>query len=181
MKCEKKILLKNQKECILRNASGADGREIHDFFNMTHGETDFLLSYPDENSFSVEQESEFLAKKEANPKELEVCAYIDGKLAGMAGIEAVGYKDKVKHRCEFGITVAKEFWGLGIGRALTNACIESARAAGYVQMELNAVADNTSAISLYKSAGFVEYGRNPKGFCSRCTGWQEVVLMRLEL
>ena len=31
------------------------------------------------------------------------------------------------------------------------------------------------------SVGFVEYGRNPKGFRSRLTGWQEVVLMRLEL
>ena len=30
-------------------------------------------------------------------------------------------------------------------------------------------------------AGFVEYGRNPKGFRSRLTGWQELVLMRLEL
>jgi hypothetical protein len=29
--------------------------------------------------------------------------------------------------------------------------------------------------------GFVEYGRNPKGFRSRTTGWQELVLMRLEL
>ena len=35
-------------------------------------------------------------------------------------------------------------------------------------------------IALYESVGFVEYGRNPKGFRSRLTGWQEVVLMRLE-
>ena len=48
-------------------------------------------------------------------------------------------------------------------------------------MELEAVAENRSAIGLYESAGFVEYGRNPKGFLSRFTGWQEVVLMRLEL
>ena len=43
------------------------------------------------------------------------------------------------------------------------------------------VADNASAIALYKSVGFVEYGRNPRGFRSRFTGWQELVLMRLEL
>ena len=41
------------------------------------------------------------------------------------------------------------------------------------------MAENRSAIGLYESAGFVEYGRNPKGFLF--TGWQEVVLMRLEL
>ena len=75
----------------------------------------------------------------------------------------------------------KAYWGLGIGRALTEACIECAGAAGYVQLELEAVAENKNALALYRSAGFEEYGRNPKGFRSRLTGWQEVVLMRLEL
>ena len=75
----------------------------------------------------------------------------------------------------------KAYWGLGVGRALTGACIECARTAGYVQLELMAVAENKAALALYKSVGFVEYGRNPKGFRSRSTGWQELVLMRLEL
>ena len=38
-----------------------------------------------------------------------------------------------------------------------------------------------SALALYKKFGFVEYGRNPKGFRSRNTGYQELVLMRLAL
>ena len=75
----------------------------------------------------------------------------------------------------------RAYWGLGVGRALTKACIECARAAGYVQLELEAVAENKAALALYKSVGFAEYGRNPKGFRSRLTGWQELVLMRLEL
>ena len=37
------------------------------------------------------------------------------------------------------------------------------------------------ALALYESEGFVEYGRNPKGFRSRFTGWQALVLMRREL
>ena len=75
----------------------------------------------------------------------------------------------------------KAHWGLGVGRALTEACIECARIAGYVQLELMAVAENKAALALYQSAGFVEYCRNPKGFRSRMSGWQELVLMRLEL
>ena len=59
--------------------------------------------------------------------------------------------------------------------------MECAKAAGYAQMELEVVAENKTAIALYESVGFVEYGRNPKGFRSRLTGWQELVLMRLEL
>ena len=60
-------------------------------------------------------------------------------------------------------------------------CIECAKTAGYIQLELNVVAENIRALSMYKKAGFVEYGRNPKGFHSRMTGFQEVIYMRLEL
>ena len=88
---------------------------------------------------------------------------------------------KARHRAGFGISIDRAYWGMGIGRALTQACIECARTAGYAQLELEVVADNRSALALYESEGFIEYGRNPKGFRSRISGWQELVLMRLEL
>ncbi len=106
---------------------------------------------------------------------------MDGTVIGTAGIGCVARKEKTRHRAEFGISVDKAYWGLGVGRALTGACIECARTAGYVQLELMAVAENKAALAMYKSVGFVEYGRNPKGFRSRLSGWQELVLMRLEL
>ena len=61
------------------------------------------------------------------------------------------------------------------------ACIECAKDAGYTQLELNVVAENERAVALYKKMGFVEYGRNPRGFNSRVSGYQEVVYMLLEL
>lgn len=73
------------------------------------------------------------------------------------------------------------YWGRGIGRALMEACLECARQMGYVQAELEVVADNASAIGLYRNLGFVEFGHNPLAFRSRTSGWQEVALMRLEL
>lgn len=102
-------------------------------------------------------------------------------IAGTAGIESIGSEDKIKHRAEFGVSVLKDYWGLGIGRALTDACIECAKRAGYLQLELDVVAYNKSAIALYESEGFVEYGKNPLGFRSRISGMQDLVLMRLEL
>ena len=166
MKYNKVIMLKNGIECCLRNGMECDGQAVFDNFNLTHGETDYLLTYPDENCFDVMH---------------EMVAVVGDVVVGTAGIEAVGKKYKVRHRAEFGISVAKEFWGLGIGQALTIACIECAKVAGYAQLELNVVADNVRALSIYKKAGFVEYGRNPKGFNSRLAGFQEVIYMRLEL
>lgn len=181
MKYHKTITLKNGMECCLRNGTESDGQLVYDNFNLTHGETDFLLSYPDENSFDVEQEGQFLKKKTESENEIEIIAEIDGAVVGTAGIEAVGTKYKVRHRAELGIGVSKEFWGLGIGQGLLDACIQCAKTAGYIQLELNVVSENMRAISMYKKAGFVEYGRNPKGFHSRISGFQEVIYMRLEL
>ena len=181
MKYDKMITLKNGKRCHLRNGVESDGQAVVDIFNLTHGQTEFLLSYQDENSFEATKEGKFLKEKMESENEIMILAVVDDVVVGTAGIEAVGRKYKVRHRAEFGISVAQEFWGLGIGRALMNACIECARNAGYVQLELNVVAENVRAISMYKSAGFVEYGRNPKGFNSRTSGFQEVIYMRLEL
>ncbi len=181
MKYHQVLRLKNGVECCLRNGTEDDGQAVLDCFNLTHGETDYLLSYPDENSFDVIQESQFLKRKSESENEIEIVAVVDGAIVGVAGIEAIGAKDKVRHRAEFGISVAKEFWGLGIGQALTKACIACARAAGYIQLELNVVTENERALSMYRKAGFVEYGRNPKGFRSRTAGFQEVIYMRLEL
>lgn len=177
----KTIILKNGQTCLLRNCEGSDAKAVIDSFNLTHGQTEFLLSYPNENSFTVEQERNFLVKKNNSPNEIELCAIIDGKIVGTAGIDAIGTKYKVKHRADLGISVEKDYWGLGIGRALLEACITCAKEAGYTQLELTVVADNTSAISLYKSLGFIEFGRNPKGFLSRTVGYQELVLMYLPL
>ncbi len=181
MKYDQVIILKNGMECRLRNGMECDGQAVLDNFNLTHGETDYLLTYPDENSFNVTQESQFLKEKSESENEIELVAVVDHTIVGTAGIEAVGSKYKVRHRAEFGISVAREFWGLGIGQALTAACMECAKAAGYIQLELTVVAGNERAVSMYKRAGFVEYGRNPKGFNSRTAGFQEMIHMRLEL
>ena len=122
-----------------------------------------------------------LRRKTDSVDEIELLALVDGAIVGSAGIGCVARKEKTRHRAEFGISVDKAHWGLGIGRALTEACIECAGTAGYVQLELEAVAENKTALALYRSMGFEEYGRNPKGFRSRVSGWQELVLMRLEL
>lgn len=181
MKYSHKFVLRNGQEVLIRNGDASDGRAVFETFNLTHLETDYLLSYPDENSYDPEQEAQFLEEKTNSTDEIEVIAVIDGKVVGTAGIEAVGKKDKVKHRAEFGIGVLKEYWGLGIGSALLDACIECARTAGYKQLELTVVAENERAIALYQKAGFIEFGRNPMGFRSRMTGYQETVFMRLEL
>jgi RimJ/RimL family protein N-acetyltransferase len=181
MEYRKTVVLKDGRECLLRNAGEEDAKAVYDLFMDVHAQTDYLLTYPEEHSFTVESEALFLKKKTESENEIEIAAEVGGRIVATAGIDRLSPKEKTKHRAEFGISVDKAYWGLGIGKAMTEACIECAKAAGYLQLELDAVAENERAIALYKSAGFVEFGRNPRGFRSRLTGWQELVLMRLEL
>ena len=181
MQYNREIKLKDGRTCILRSGTEADGQAARDNFNLVHAQTDYLLTYPEENNFTAFQEAQFLKKKAESSNEIEILAEIDGSVVGMAGIESLGSKEKICHRAEFGISVDQAYWGLGIGRALTDACIECAKAAGYAQLELQAVEANERAVALYRSEGFVAYGRNPRGFRSRIDGWQPILLMRLAL
>ena len=181
MQYQKNLTLRDGTPCVLRNAGADDAEQVLRIFNLTHTQTEFLLTYPGESPMTVENERDFLAQSAASSNSIEICAVIGGEIVGTAGITPIGSQEKLRHRAEFGISIAKEFWGLGIGQALTAACIDCARKAGYAQLELDVVADNASALALYKKFGFVEYGRNPKGFRSRNTGYQELVFMRLAL
>ena len=181
MRYEQTVYLKNGAECQIRSAAESDAEDICSIFRLTHAQTDFLLSYPDECSLDAGQERQFLRQKENSENEIELCAVLGGRIVGIAGIQALGNQYKLRHRAEFGVSVAKDCWHLGIGRALLAACIDCACRAGYAQLELDVVSENVHALDLYKSMGFVEYGRNPRGFRSRSAGWQELVLMRREL
>ena len=153
MRYLKTITLKDGRICTLRNGEKKDGAPVLANFMLTHEQTDYLLSYPDESTMTAEQEGRFLQEKTDSESGVELLAEVDGAVAGLAGFDAVGGREKIQHRADFGISVDRQYWNLGIGTALMK----------------------------YRKAGFVEYGRNPKGFKSRFTGYQELVYMRMEL
>ncbi len=181
MRYAETVLLRGGVELLVRNAVASDARALRDVMQCTHAETDYLLSYPDEQSGDDEQEARSLEETERSDNEVELVAVVDGKIVGSAGVTAVGSRRKVLHRARFGISVLQEYWGMGIGRVLMDACIDCARRAGCTQLELEVVANNERALSLYRRVGFEEYGRNPRGYRSAAAGYQELVHMRLEL
>lgn len=175
------ITLKDGRACTLRNATAQDAQAALAVFKRTHEQTDFLLSLPEEIHYTATEQAQFLSEKTDSEDEIELLAEIDGKVVALGGLEKIHNRIKTRHRVDFGVSVLQEYCGLGIGRALLEACIACARKAGYEQMELEVVADNTVALALYRSRGFTEFGRNPRAFKSPRSGWQELVMMRLEL
>ena len=181
MRYAKTVLLAGGQELLVRNGVASDARALRETTQRTHAQTDYLLSYPDEQRADDEQEARLLAETERSNNEVELVAVVDGQIVGSAGVTVVGGRRKVAHRARCGISILKEYWGMGIGRVLMDACIDCARRACYAQLELEVVADNERALSLYRRTGFEEYGRNPRGYRSAAAGYQELVHMRLEL
>ena len=168
---QKTIRLKNGKPCLLRNVEVEDAGQFLDYFIKCHGETEYLTTYPDETTHTVEEEAAWILARKESASDIEIIAVVDGVIAASAGIGMLKDRAKTRHRAVFGITVLKEFWRLGIGSALTEACIECAKKAGYWQIELEVVAENEAAVLLYRKYGFTVYGSNPRGFLTRSGKW----------
>ena len=148
------IQLKNGASCCLHSGTAADGQAALDNFILTHAETDNLLTYPEENTLTATQEGEYLQAKTESPNEVEILAIVDGKVAGTAGINAVGGCYKLRHRAEFGISLKKAWWGCGAASALAEAILAFARENGFEQLNLEVRGDNARAIRLYEKLGF---------------------------
>lgn len=118
MQYEKEIILKDGAKCLLRGAGEADAVEVLRTFDLTHTETEYLLTYPEENSFTVGQEAEFLKARSESKNAIEIAAFVDGRIAGTAGIDPIDDKEKIRHRAGFGIAIEKHTGGAASGRLL---------------------------------------------------------------
>ncbi len=107
-------------------------------------------------------------------------AYLDGKIAGMARFVQDAGSAKERHKgAVYGMYVAPEARGRGIGSALMDALIH--HASGVVeQLRLGVVDTNVEAIRLYHRHGFVIYGSEERALKTD-TGYANEVLMALRL
>ena len=84
MRYAETVLLKGGVELLVRNAVASDARALRDIMQRTHAETDYLLSYPDEQSVDDEQEARSLEETERSGNEVELIAVIDGRSSALA-------------------------------------------------------------------------------------------------
>jgi|SRR5436190_17948346 len=66
------------------------------------------------------------------------------------------------HVCSLGMALLPAWRGVGLGRRLVAAALESSRACGFERIELSVFGDNTRARRLYAAMGFVVEGTQVK-------------------
>lgn len=95
MQYEKEIILKDGAKCLLRGAGEADAAEVLRTFDLTHAETDYFLTYPEENSFTVQEEAKFLKARSESKNAIEIAAFVDARIAGTAGTDPIDDDERV--------------------------------------------------------------------------------------
>ncbi len=108
----------------------------------------------------IDEELAQFASHYGKPRGLYLLAFCDQQLAG-----GVGLREFAEGVCEMKrMYVYDTYQGLGIGRQLCEAIIESARQLGYTHMRLDTMNWLKAAVQLYSNYGFIEieaYRNNP--------------------
>jgi len=181
MRYYKEFILPNGKECVIRTFEIEDAVDLYTVFVQTHVESDFLASDSDEINLTIEKEEKFIQSLIEDNANVEVGAFVDNKLVGSGGIDAIRTLSKTKHRCSFGVSILKEYCNQGIGNIIIKECLFLAKRMGYETCELQVVKENAIAIHVYEKNGFKEYGVHPKGFKKKDGTYQALSLMIRDL
>ena len=159
----KNIPLKDGRLCTLRSARPEDAARVIDYMHIMLNETPYLLRSSADFINTPEQEAAFFTRMNENPRAIFLIAEIDGEVAGCCNLNPCRSLPRSHHRADLGISVRRDFWRLGVGSAMMEAMIAFAQESNYEQIELEVVAANRRAISLYVKYGFLVYGTRPHG------------------
>lgn len=156
--------LKNNLRLNLRGAEPRDAENVLAFLNQVAGESENITFGPGEFELSVEEECKFLQQAAESITSLYIIAEIAGEIAGTLTF-STGKRPRLQHAGEFGTTVLRRYWNLGIGSRLLAYLIDWARQTGTIRkLNLRVRVDNLPAIHLYEKYGFVQEGRLTREF-----------------
>jgi len=150
--------------CLIRYPTIDDAEQMLDYINAISREQTYTnlqgqqLTIDDEIAWLTTQLREIEAGNT-----VQLLCVSDDEIIGGAGISRQTHVSR--HTGVLGISVAKPYRGVGIGRLLMTTLIAEARAriSGLSLIILDVFGPNEPGIHLYESLGFIEYGRLPGG------------------
>ena len=166
---------------IIRSLVADDAIPTIGLMKRIYGESVFLARYPDEFTFTPEEESAFIRRRLEDASSLFIGAFVDGMIVGLCDLSVAGSGYKTGHRASLSISIARQWQSKGIGSALLDTAIAQAMDMGYAQIELEVVSGNTKAKGLYRKYGFRRCGTIPDAFRLRDGSHLDLDIMVLTL
>lgn len=161
----KEYSLKNGSLLIIREARSEDAQAMIDYMKKLATESDFLTFGAGELAITVEDEAKVIRSKEEAENQLMLCACIEGELVGGLTFTSAT-RPRVRHTGEFGVSVLREYWGLGIATELLNYLLQWAKEGQIIRkINLRVRSDHHLAIKLYQKFGFTPEGLETRGLC----------------
>ena len=155
-------------EVLIRYIKDGDAGALNEYINILSKERTFISYQGEEVPLEVEKEYiQKVLKKFENNEAVHILAFVEGKLIGTSDLHMMDQgRGAIKHNGHFGISILKEYRGKGLGKLLMRLVLDEAikNLSNLRIITLGVFATNEAAFKLYKSFGFVEYGRLPEAF-----------------
>lgn len=176
----RKMKLKDGRVLTIREAVKGDAKALIEYLDKISSETEFVTAEPGEIKLSIESEEKFIENHHKFDNWLFIVAEVDKRIVGSLDF-AGGRRQRTKHAGEFGVSVLKTYWGLGVGRALMLYMVDWAKKTGIVKkINLRVREGNERAIQLYRKLEFKKEGIISRGLCIHGKNYS-FILMGLEI
>ncbi|MBO0460132.1 MULTISPECIES: GNAT family N-acetyltransferase [unclassified Enterococcus] len=145
-------------ELTLKEADEKDAQGLLKMLNQAKQETDYFII--DERSLGMSKEvlAVELTRIKESTEHLLFLALINEQVIGVV---SVAPKSELTEQGEIGISILKEYWGMGLGTILLEeAIIWATENENFNTLVLDVLADNQRAIHLYHKMGFQEEARS---------------------
>jgi RimJ/RimL family protein N-acetyltransferase len=173
----KQCMMKNGEKFVLRTALPEDAEKLLIFSKTIISEEPYLLTTEKEFKITVEQQKQFIRQLYDDNAKLAVLVEDDREIIGTLDFHN-GHKQRIKHQGSFGMSVKKDFRNQGVGKVLLNELLDWAKKNPSIEKVcLEVFSDNTNAINLYRSFGFVEEGRKTKAIKINEQTYYDLILM----
>jgi RimJ/RimL family protein N-acetyltransferase len=155
---------KKGKDITIRHLRKDDLHDLTEYMNIISKEQTYIRFQGEQITEEEEKKyiDDFLQKMEKS-EAVKLLVFYDKKLVGVADISL--FDKTSNHVGRFGITIAKEYRGEGIGKLLMNLVIEGGKKnmPNLKIIELGVFGNNGIACSMYERLGFTRFGLLPKG------------------
>lgn len=147
--------LKNGQQITFRNLLGSDAQALLEFFQKIAEETNNTMRYVGMPLLTIEEQKASLEKQLNIKSSLMIGAFSEGCLVGYLNFR-VPWENHiwVMHMASFGMMILKDYWGLGIGKALLEIQDDYARSIGVIRIEAMVRVKNHRGVQLYERNGF---------------------------
>lgn len=164
-------------ELTIREAIPSDAAQLLAVSRKIGEETEFLVM--DKQGINLPEE--LLAIQLADLYESDanvlLLALLGDQIVGQASLKSAPEK-RIAHIAELGVSILREYWGMGLGRVLIEELMDWAEASGKIfRLELTVQAQNTRALALYDKLGFKQEGILARGARGDDGRFLDVVLM----